>query len=235
MTLEQCIEKIDRYLKREYADPMVVDVQNNADLEALVTHYRVGSNKFVHAKSFCKKDELPQSERMVNAIGKETGNVFLCGLSAFLFMKGDAHTIQALGELLSMRIEGHVVIMTYQCSSELERLIQRDSRRTGRICIVEGVTDPLPKLIFVSEGFAFGNNAANGVHEIADIVEKEKRESLYVRTEKSKTIYPASLLTIEEIKTAFAAICQIDPIFGNLKESCGDPKQWGMLLNRIIG
>ncbi len=36
MTIQEVIKKIDRYLKKDNVEPLIVDVQNKADLEAIM-------------------------------------------------------------------------------------------------------------------------------------------------------------------------------------------------------
>ena len=36
MTIQEVIKKIDRYLKKDNVEPLIVDVQNKADLEAII-------------------------------------------------------------------------------------------------------------------------------------------------------------------------------------------------------
>ena len=61
MAIEAAFKKIDRYLKKENIGPLVVDVQNKADLDALVTHYNLPQNTMISASDaqFCKPDEFP--------------------------------------------------------------------------------------------------------------------------------------------------------------------------------
>ena len=41
MTIQEVIKKIDRYLKKDNVEPLIVDVQNKADLDAIVLHYKL--------------------------------------------------------------------------------------------------------------------------------------------------------------------------------------------------
>ena len=61
MTIQEVIKKIDRYLKKDNVEPLIVDVQNKADLEAIMLHYQLPQNVFLCASdaAFCKPDESP--------------------------------------------------------------------------------------------------------------------------------------------------------------------------------
>ena len=52
MTIQEVIKKIDRYLKKDNVEPLIVDVQNKADLEAIMLHYQLPQNVFLCASSF---------------------------------------------------------------------------------------------------------------------------------------------------------------------------------------
>lgn len=61
MTIQEVIKKIDRYLKKDNVEPLIVDVQNEADLDAIMLHYKLPQNIFLCASDteFCKADEFP--------------------------------------------------------------------------------------------------------------------------------------------------------------------------------
>ena len=44
MAIDAVFKKIDRYLKKENIDPLVVDIQNKADLDSLMTYYNLPQN-----------------------------------------------------------------------------------------------------------------------------------------------------------------------------------------------
>ena len=41
MTIQEVIKKIDRYLKKDNVEPLIVDVQNKADLDAIMLYYKL--------------------------------------------------------------------------------------------------------------------------------------------------------------------------------------------------
>ena len=55
MTLDSCKKKIERYLKKENVQPLIVNVNNELDLENLVSYFNIDGNFIVRASDFCKK------------------------------------------------------------------------------------------------------------------------------------------------------------------------------------
>ena len=91
MTIDAVFKKIDRYLKKENIGPLVVDVQNSEDLDAVVTHYNLPQNEFICASDtrFCKADEFPDMASLMNFLGNGTGNYFVQEVSSFFRLKGE--------------------------------------------------------------------------------------------------------------------------------------------------
>ena len=74
MELDACIKKIDKYFASNDAQPLFVDIQNNNDLEQILMHYNVDGNLILNASKFCKKDELPRIEILLENISSESKN-----------------------------------------------------------------------------------------------------------------------------------------------------------------
>ena len=74
MTIQEVIKKIDRYLKKDNVEPLIVDVQNKADLDTIMIHYKLPQNVFLSASDteFCKTDEFPLIPNILERIANET-------------------------------------------------------------------------------------------------------------------------------------------------------------------
>ena len=142
MTIQEVIKKIDRYLKKDNVEPLIVDVQNKADLEAIMLHYQLPQNVFLCASdaAFCKPDEFPVIPNILERLAHENTNFFVSEITSFLKLKGEKALVQELKELLSMSTEGHAVILTFQCVEYLHTLIKNDRRLDSRICVLEAVS-----------------------------------------------------------------------------------------------
>ena len=237
MAIEAAFKKIDRYLKKENIGPLVVDVQNKADLDALVTHYNLPQNTMISASDaqFCKPDEFPTIANLLELLSKEKKNFFIREVSSFYRLKGEKALTQELMELLSMSIAGHAVIITYQCKAFLEDIIKSDKRLDGRVCIVEGKKAEIPQIIFSMKGIKLGAHYSviQGVHKLAASVESEISDVVYVETEKSKSNYPYSLYAISEMKHTYDALCRKDDMTVLLSESLGTEEDWLYVLTEF--
>ena len=75
MTIQEVIKKIDRYLKKDNVEPLIVDVQNKAELDAIMLHYKLPQNVFLRASDteFCKaSNEFPIIPNIVSALPTKT-------------------------------------------------------------------------------------------------------------------------------------------------------------------
>lgn len=237
MTSLEVIKKIDRYLKKDSVGPLVVDVQNNADLETVVTQYRLPQNTFIAASdsNLCNSDEFPAIDRMFERLTKENDNIFVTEFSPFYMLKGEHELLQALKELLSLNIAGHVVIFTYQCEPYLRMLIKNDKRLDSKICILEGQKTPRPKLVFTIKGINLGDNhsVVNGIHNLAKAVESEYSETIIIETEKRKQSFSSSLYAISEMQKAYEILCGIDGLTNELDQSIGTEEDWKYVLSEF--
>lgn len=237
MTIGAAFKKIDRYLKKENIGPLVVDVQNKADLDALVTYYNLPQNTIISVSDpqFCKPDELPAIANLLELLSKEKKNYFVRELSSFYRLKGEKALTQELMELLSMSIVGHAVIISYQCKAFLENIIKSDKRLDGRVCIVEGEKAELPQFVFSMKGIKQEANCSviQGIHKLAASVESGIFDVVYVETEKSKSNYPYSLYAISEMKHPYEVLCSKDNMTMLLPESLGTEEDWWYVLSEF--
>lgn len=230
MTIQEVIKKINRYLKKDNGEPLIVDVQNGADLEAIMFQYQLPQNVFLCAsdKEFCNTDELPIIPNILKRIANENTNFFVSEISSFFMLKGKEALVQELKELLFMSIAGHVVIFTFQCAEYLRSLIKKDRRLDRRVCILDGVQSVRPRLVFTEAGIKLtGTSAAiKGVQGIARAVESATTEVLYIETQKSKNNYPFSLYIISDLKDPYKVLCHLDGMSSGLIESYGSKEDW---------
>lgn len=234
MVIQAVIRKIDRYLKKDNVEPLVVDVQNKADLETIITHYKLPQNTFVCASdpAFCKPDEFPTIANILERLAKENRNFFVREISSFYMLEGEKALLQELKELLSMSIAGHAVILTYQCAKYLHSLIKNDKRLDSRICILDGVQSVRPKLVFTGEGIKpkETNAALKGIRSVAKAVESETADVLHIETNKSKNNYPFSLYSISDLKHFYEVLCIQDRMTSMLAENIGSEEDWKYIL-----
>jgi hypothetical protein len=237
MTIDAVFKKIDRYLKKENIGPLVVDVQNSEDLDAVVTHYNLPQNEFICASDtrFCKADEFPDMASLMNFLGNETGNYFVQEVSSFFWLKGETELKQMLMEFLSMSSAGHVVIFTYQCNSFLTSIIRNDRRLDNRICVIDGVHADIPKLVFTAKdvNFCKTNAITCGIDKIAKLVESSAKGVIVIETGKNKSNFPSSLYSISEMIDPYEILCSKDSLTTHIPKAFASSEDWKYVLSEF--
>ncbi|WP_293828321.1 BREX-4 system phosphatase PglZ [uncultured Phascolarctobacterium sp.] len=237
MTIDAVFKKIDRYLKKENIGPLVVDVQNSEDLDAVVTHYNLPQNEFICASDtrFCKADEFPDMASLMNFLGNETGNYFVQEVSSFFRLKGETELKQMLMEFLSMSSAGHVVIFTYQCNSFLTSIIRNDRRLDNRICVIDGVHADIPKLVFTAKdvNFCKTNAITCGIDKIAKLVESSAKGVIVIETGKNKSNFPSSLYSISEMIDPYEILCSKDSLTTHIPKAFASSEDWKYVLSEF--
>ncbi len=237
MTIYEVIKKIDRYLKKDNVEPLIVDVQNKTDLDAIMLHYKLPQNVFLSASDseFCKVDEFPIIANILERLTSENRNFFVSEISSFFKLKGEKALEQELKELLSLGIAGHAVIFSFQCAEYLRALVEKDQRLDGRVCILDGTRSVQPRLIFTETGISLTDSSAviQGLRSIARAVEWAATEVLYVETHKNKDDYPFSLYSISDLKNPYEILCHLDGTTFRLEESYGSKEDWQYALTEF--
>ena len=230
MTLDSCKKKIERYLKKENVQPLIVNVNNELDLENLVSYFNIDGNFIVRASDFCKKDELPQLEMLQSEISSKVKNYFVLGVTTFLKFYGEETVKNFISEVLYMSIEGHLVLITYQCES---MLFFSDKRLSKNICLVEGKNRVLPKLIFVPKSEFVPSNSCSvcGINNISNEIEFTSNEEIFVITSKRSSMYLNSLFYINDMDSPYEIVVKRDNELSLLDDALGNPEQWNYLLS----
>ena len=230
MTLDSCKKKIERYLKKENVQPLIVNVNNKIDLDNLESYFNIDGNFFVRASDFCKKDELPQLEMLQSEISSKAKNYFVLGVTTFLKFYGEETVKNFISEVLYMSTEGHVILVTYQCESILSF---SDKRLSKSICLVDGENRVLPELIFVPKSELVPSNSCSvcGINNISNEIESTDNKKIFVITSKSKSMYPNSLLYIIDMNNPYEIIVKRDNELSSLDDTLGSTEQWSYLLS----
>lgn len=231
MSIDNAIKKINSHLSKGNVQPLIVDVQNIEDLQAIKTHYNVGSSIFISANKYCSKDELPQMDVLFNELSENTGTLFVTELSIYLKLKGEQYLKDNLKSVLSMCPTGHIILLTYQCKKYLSF---NDPRFKNRIVVIEDSEDTKPSLIFTTDKFVFKkeDKIINGIDHLADL-EKETVETAYVITSKKRDYFPSSLIAITNLNKAYDILCTIDKTTSNINETLGTENQWAYALQQF--
>lgn len=232
MELDVCIRRIEKYLSSADTQPRIVNVQNVDDLSKIKQHFHVGENVFLEIADYCKEDENPRMDSLLDDLAQKSGNVFLTGFTTCLKLQGEQELQKQLSNLVYMTATGHIVVLCYQCNNYLTF---SDSRLTRLIYHVEGNGSEKPELVFISPELPLPEDAivVNGVQNIAEAIENCMKTTLYIKTRKCKKSYPYSLYLITEENNAFEVLCKLDNNTSSLREEYGTEEQWTYALNQI--
>lgn len=229
MNCDDCIYKIEKHLKSFNTQPFIVDVQNSDDLDRILTHFDVGDNVILNAAKFCKDDELPRIESLLEKIAVDNSNIFLWGLTSFLRLFGEAELNNVLHTIMDTSISGHVILLTYQCKMLMDFT---DPRLVQRILICEGKAVSFPKLVFISNKLSFTINkkVIKGIDKITENIEKNNFSELYIITSKTKESFTKALYNITEVNKAFDIVAGKDKQLALLNEEIASEEEWQYLL-----
>lgn len=76
MKLEECFERIDKYISTNDSYPRFINVDNINNMNAVFSHFNVGETHFVKAEKFAKQDNCISEAKLLNFLGKEKQNIF---------------------------------------------------------------------------------------------------------------------------------------------------------------
>ena len=229
MSLNQYIQKIDRYLSKEDGLPLVVDVQNYDDQRELVQHYNVGKNILIPALKYCSSDEMPRNEELLNDLSTVDGVMIVTGVTSYLKLYGERELQRFLRKLLSMSIKDHVVFISYQC----RRYLPVSDKRFGRrIIVVENTEKKIPDIVFIDQSIPLSQNSEfiTGIDKFSEVVKAGPVKTIYVVTKKSKDTFPFSLYNINSLKNSYDVLLQKDDSTKELPEETGTSEQWDYAL-----
>ena len=234
MAIDSVFSKIERFLKKDSASPLLVDVQKSSDLAAIGARFKISGNTFLNAAGYCKNDEFPRLDKLINDLQRKDANIFLTGLTTFLKLKGDEELRAELESILYMTTAGHVVVLSFQCWNFLENLISNDRRLSLRIAKVnsdESESPHKPQLVFLDKNLTPPSDVVclNGIHELAEAIESQSADVIYIQTAKRRSSFPNSLFTIVDLNDAFDILCRKDPLTNVLSREDGTPEQWNQV------
>jgi hypothetical protein len=233
MKLQECIKRIDRYLRSNDTQPRFVNVQNSNDLVQIKQHFNVGNNVFVQVENYSKKDENPSMDSLLNDLHNKQGVVFLIGFTSHLMLLGEVELKKQLSQLIHFTTTTcRVVVLCFQCE---KYLATSDVRFDRIIYTIDGEKTDKPSLIFFSPEVQPPVNGilVNGIHHVAAAIESSTTNVLYIKTHKQKSSYPLSLYHITEQSNPFEVLCMIDISTNQLKVGFGTEEQWSFALSEV--
>ena len=236
MDFNNACKKIANYLESETSTPIIVDVSDEAGMVMLESYFKVGSNEFIKASSFCGGDRLPQLDKLLDELQHRNQKIFLMHLSSFLKLEGRSALKKTLRSMLELCLEGKLVIVTYQCSDYLTFTDPRIDA-AGLIVRIDSVTGDiakLPTLCFVSPEFSSNYDAfVVGINSFAGIVESSDANTIYIVTTKNKADFPQSLYAIKQNSSAFEILSKTNTELLSIGYEAGTDADWNWLLKEL--
>ena len=229
MRLERCYSSIDRYLHREdESAPRFANVESVEDMSALVDHYKVGDNIFLTVEQYSLEDENPRIADLLNDLATLRGNIFLTGFTTAWKLDGEKELSSQLTSIAEMSVEGHVVVLCYQCNDYLNF---KDLRLNRLVYSVEGVSTPRPLIVFVNPMLQVQHGEyVDGIQRLPGIIESTDAKSLYVKTKHRVEEYPYALFRISEEASPYDALCRLDQSTETMGKAMGTDEQWAYAL-----
>ncbi len=233
MTMDASLKRIDRYLKSDGTNPLIVDVQNSCDLDTILTEFNVSENKCVDISTFCNEDELPKLEDIIHKFQGNTDNLFITGFTSLYKLLGFAEVQSALNTILHLPyLDGHLIILSFQLRKYLEFA---DPRLQRNIIIVDGENTVIPELFFWSSDLPKANEKTylKGINHIGSAIEQGASTTINISTHKTKRSFPNAAYTICEIDSAFDAVVASNPELNILDVEYGTEEQWLYFLSLL--
>jgi len=232
MKLEDCIQRIDRYLHSDDCYSRFVNVQNISDMKYIQNHFSVENHIFLSVSAYANKDENIETERLLHELITKTGNIFITALTSQLKLQGEKELREMLLNLAEKTVSGHIVILCYQCEKYLNF---KDSKLNRLVYMVEGSLSYPPEIVFIMPEIAVDSKIdfIDGIHNLGEAIEKADGGTIYVKTKKHRQNYPESLLYLKEESNAFQVLCHLDSATNHLSVEWGTETQWNYALDRM--
>lgn len=226
MKLNDCIKRIENYMRSADNHIRLVNVNNCNDMNALRSHFKVGATKFIDVSDFANKDEAPSKSALLHELQNSDGCIFLTGFTSFYKLLGEQELREFLTDLISMSFGRlKLIVLCFQCKKHLNFA---DSRYNNWVYLVDGSNNEKTELIFCGPDniSSFDDSIALGVQNIPEKLETNSLKVLNVATNKHKSNYPYTLLNISEQAEGYELLCTLDSTSSKLLKSYGSEAQW---------
>lgn len=233
MNLDSIKKRIGTYLISGKSWPVIVDFSSKKDLADFIDHFKVGDNKFLSAENFCREDGTFKKEEFINTINNNKGNTFIVGITAFLKLQGEEFTRNTFKSILSNNVNGHVVVVSYQCRNFLKFSDIRFSERS-QIYFADGDMDDVSDVCLISPDLANAfPESYIGFDKLGYAFEKQGHQTVYIVTDVSKDTFIQSLFHMTQMNNSYDIICTKDSRTKNIPSSFGTAEQWNKVLQMM--
>ncbi len=235
MKYEEVINRIDRYIKSDKHQPIIVDLPNVKLYNEMIGHYDVGCNTFKNVSSYCIEEGLPIMDKLQHSLSKLGGIVFLKGISCYLKLQGEQTLQNSLRTLLDLSLDGKIIVFTFCCASVFSKL---DARlfAAGRVSIVDGEQGCQPTLYFINPKLA--NSVVfciSGINRLQNMVTflEDGNTIVSIVTKKTRADFPNSMFDIIEYSSEYQVLAEQYAGLESLGCEAGTDAQWAYLLKEL--
>lgn len=236
--MSNCIDKIKEYLHDDSITyPLFVNIENKDQKSEIYDYCNVSSNTIAHISDFAKQDSIPNVMSLIDKIKKSKSNIFVFELTTYLRLIGNKELESTLQTLCGMSIQSKAVIVCYHCEEVLKALIQKDLRVAQRVVTTDIVEEMAkPKIIFVRPEYEIDSiSAETGVEHIAEIVEANPKQEVYIKTAKSPKVFEKGLYAISVIDNPLQILQNKYAELLSFKYEEKDALYWEYLLKLSVG
>lgn len=203
-------------------------------MAAIVDHYKVGENIFLTVEKYSSEDENPRIADLLNDLATLRGNIFLTGFTTCWKLTGAKELSSQLTAIAQMSIEGHVVVLCFQCGDYLSFRDFRLNRLVYSVDSVDSVATPKPHIVFANPMLQVKNGDwVKGIQNLPAFIETTDADTLYVKTKHHPEEYPYALFRISEEANPYDALCRIDQSTEAMAKDMGTDEQWAYALTLL--
>lgn len=231
MTTEQIYSRIVRYFEGTSTRPIVVDVPDYATLDRIVKHFDVGDVTILKAADFCEYDELPQMDKLKNAVAIRAEKKMLVGLDDFLKLEGSQILKTTLKQIMEIIGEGKTLIITVGCEKWLDYSDIR-LKSSAQLSFIDGSASPLKELYFIAPELCDADRYINGLDELP-LQAKMTTNEIVVKTSHSVQDFPYSLYNIKGYTSRYQMLLTVSPDLSLISEDFGNKEQWEALYHLV--
>lgn len=236
MKASEIITRAQKYLDSDDTQIRFICCDSAAVLLDIRQQLCIGNTRLIEAHAFSRDDELPDMGALLNTLKNEEKPVVLSGFFTEWKLLGEEKLSDKISQLIQYaKVPCSTIMLCHQPAGLLKFT---DPRYSRLVWDIEGNPDPKPELRFVSPNMPeyIKCRYISGINMLSAVIsEGNIPEQLAVRTQKTKSSYPCSIIPITEQKTAYEALCEIDPSTEKLNVSFGSEEQWQSALDGLSG
>lgn len=248
--VNQCIDRLDAIFRRagDLQSPhrtRIVDVPNGAVWNDVSTRFMPTLFDVVDLEFQCASDALCTEQALWRVIEDQQMPLLLRGVTTFWRFRGDGELKRLLRDLVNYRPKYPLVVVSYQCKTILNEIV--DERSRDCVMIVSGNPAPIPSIIVVDGDSPLskstlagrGYRMANGIRKVPGLIEdptsidsesglgvRAPAPTIVVSSKIKKSDIPNCMYSCKWIEDGFDKLQFCDNSLQQLDRTWGAATQW---------